>query len=75
MYKRQGPRDVIDLHTVALRSKFGRGERVVHAYFEESRVLLLELMGYLASYYRTYAVGVRTATGERITNLKEGTRS
>jgi hypothetical protein len=73
-FARAGPRDVIDVHTHALRTKLGRGERVVHAYFDESRVLLLELMGYLASYYRTYAVGVRQEPGAHNPGLEEGER-
>ncbi len=73
-FARAGPRDVIDTHTHALRTKLGRGERVVHAYFDESRVLLLELMGYLASYYRTYAVGVRQEPGVHNPGLQEGER-
>lgn len=73
-FARAGPRDVIDTHTHALRTKLGRGERVVQAYFDESRVLLLELMGYLASYYRTYAVGVRQEKGAYNSDLDEGER-
>jgi hypothetical protein len=56
-FARSGPRDIIDIHTVALRTKLKHGPKISHAYFEESRVLLLELMGYLVSYYRTYATG------------------
>lgn len=56
-FSRAGPRDIIDIHTVALRTKLRHGPKVTQAYFEESRALLLELMGYLVSYYRTYATG------------------
>lgn len=56
-FSRSGPRDIIDVHTVALRTKLKHGPKVTQVYFEESRVLLLELMGYLVSYYRTYATG------------------
>jgi hypothetical protein len=56
-FSRSGPRDVIDVHTAALRTKLRHGTKTVQGYFEESRIILLELMGYLASYYRTYAVG------------------
>ena len=74
-FSRAGPRDVVDVHTVAMRAKSDRGQRIAHAYFEESRVLLLELMGYLASYYRTYAVGAKIEQGERITDPQQGARS
>ncbi len=48
-----GPRDVVDVHTGALKGKLtgvlpARGQ----AYIEEARVLVLELMGHLVSYYR-----------------------
>jgi DNA-binding response OmpR family regulator len=50
-----GPRDVVDLHRTALR---GKGS-ATHAYVEEGRLLVLELMGHLASFYRQSFTGVR----------------
>lgn len=52
---RAGPRDVVEMHSAALKSRFrdappARQEALV----EEGRLLLLELMGYLISYYRTH---------------------
>ena len=57
---RAGPRDVVEMHTRALEDKIGD---VPHAkaqvYVEEGRMMLLELMGYLASFYRTHSVWYR----------------
>ncbi len=53
-----GPRDVVDVHTHAIRQQV-RNTSVprMQAYVEEGRLLVLELMGYLASYYRSHALG------------------
>ena len=54
-----GPRDVVDLHAVVLRRRLADApaERA-EAYLEEGRLLVLTLMGYLVSYYRSYTIGV-----------------
>ncbi len=54
-----GPRDVIDIHSSVLKEKVALAtlERTA-AYLEEGRLLVLELMGFLATYYRGVAVGV-----------------
>jgi PAS domain S-box-containing protein len=62
-FLRAGPRDVVEIHSNALRGK----TKVVtpqraQAYVEEGRLMVLELMGYLASYYRTYAAGAKRET-------------
>ncbi|WP_295386090.1 response regulator [uncultured Thiodictyon sp.] len=50
-----GPRDVIELHTEALRRLAQRvGPAQEHQVAVEGRIVVLELMGYLASYYRRY---------------------
>jgi PAS domain S-box-containing protein len=55
---RAGPRDVVELHTTALRVKTrGVSPLKSKAYVEEGHLLALELMGYLASYYRHLATG------------------
>lgn len=57
-FLRAGPRDVVDIHTQAIRRRVkNAGVIRTQAYVEEGRLLVLELMGYLASYYRTYALG------------------
>lgn len=58
-FSRSSPRDVIDIHTTALRARIEDRSQSARAYFEESRILVLELMGYLVSYYRNYALGIR----------------
>ena len=50
-----GPRDVIELHTEALRRLHQRvGPAEEHHVAVEGRIVVLELMGYLAGYYRRY---------------------
>ncbi len=52
-----GPRDVIEVHTAALKQKTAAlPPTLAQAYLEEGRLVALELMGHLASYYRRYAV-------------------
>ena len=53
-----GPRDVIDIHsTVMARKGKNATPHKVAAYLEEGRLTVLELMGYLVSYYRNLARG------------------
>lgn len=50
-----GPRDVIDLHASALKSKTaGMPPQKDRAYVQEGRLLVLELMGHLVSYFRVF---------------------
>ncbi len=55
---RVAPRDLVDVHVAALRgkSKAGAPQRS-KAISDEGRIVLLELMGYLASEYRVFAIG------------------
>lgn len=54
-FLRTGPRDVIEIHTTALRALVNSAPPArANAYVEESRLALLELMGNLVSYYRTF---------------------
>jgi response regulator RpfG family c-di-GMP phosphodiesterase len=56
---RAGPRDVVNLHTAGLKRRLATVRTdEAEAYTEEGRLLLLELMGHLVSYYRGYALGV-----------------
>ncbi len=51
------PRDVVDIHRVALKRKSEEAQPPkVQGYVEEGHLLLVELMGYLASRYRHHAV-------------------
>lgn len=51
-----GPNDLLDIHGHALRLKScGVSERQADICAEESRLMLIEAMGYLTSYYRNYS--------------------
>ena len=62
-----GPRDVVELHSSALKRKTGAASHAkAQAYVEEGRVMVLELMGHLVSQYRTYSTGATTVkTGRK----------
>jgi len=54
-----GPRDVVEIHSSALRKKASQASHArAQAYAEEGRMMVLQLMGHLASYYRTYSPGI-----------------
>jgi CheY-like chemotaxis protein len=57
-FVRASPRDLIDIHTTATKTLTDTAgpaqERLI---INEGRITILELMGYLASYYRRYYVG------------------
>jgi DNA-binding response OmpR family regulator len=55
-----GPRDVVQIHHAALLKKAANVTvSKSRAYIEEGRMLILELMGNLVSYYRNYTLSVR----------------
>jgi DNA-binding NarL/FixJ family response regulator len=52
-FLRAGPRDVVEIHSYALKGKTREvAPAKAQAYVEEGRLMVLELMGYLVSYYR-----------------------
>ncbi|BCR03813.1 hypothetical protein DESUT3_08820 [Desulfuromonas versatilis] len=52
------PRDVVDIHRAALQHVSRQAQPPkIQGYVEEGHLLLVELMGYLASSYRHYAIG------------------
>ncbi|HNB50823.1 MAG TPA: response regulator [Anaerolineales bacterium] len=56
-FLRAGPRDVVELHTLALKEKSKQASpQKTHAYVEEGRLMVLELMGYLVTFYRSHAI-------------------
>ena len=58
-FVKASPRDIVEIHTKALKEKCENVNLAkVQAYVEESRLRLLELMGYLTSYYRKYYIGL-----------------
>jgi len=55
---RAGPRDVVELHTAALRGRIGPATpQRAQASVEEARVAVFGLMGYLVAHYRTRPSG------------------
>lgn len=71
---RAGPRDVVDIHILALKNKSRNTNAIkAGAYAEESRLIALELMGDLASYYRKRCVYiVRSSPAEGAGPRKKG---
>jgi len=60
-FLKASPRDVVKMHSTALKRKTtNAAPQKVQAYVEEGRLMVLELMGYLVSYYRNYALGIST---------------
>jgi CheY-like chemotaxis protein len=56
-FLKAGPRDVVQIHHTALEIKAAQvTPSKAQAYLEEGRLLVLELMGYVASYYRNQAL-------------------
>ncbi len=47
-----GPRDVVELHTRALKARIAAAPSKAQAYIDEARVMVLEAMGHLGAYYR-----------------------
>lgn len=70
-----GPRDVIDLHKVAIAKRLeGQTLGRARSAIDEARMLLLQLMGYLVSFYRNLSWGAgasgrpRGSPERRLTN-------
>lgn len=58
-FLKASPRDVVDIHTQVLKEKTQQTNPIkAQAYVSEGRLMVLELMGYLASYYRKYFIGL-----------------
>lgn len=58
-FLKAGPRDVIEIHSKVLQKKGKEANPVkAQAYTEESRLMVLELMGHLTSYYRNQSLGI-----------------
>ena len=73
-YLQATPRDIIELHTTALKQKQSISRNSAKAFTIEGRYLLLELMGKLAAYYRRYYIGLsrlNVANGKAGKNLSD----
>jgi len=58
-FLKAAPRDVVEIHTTTLKQKTQDATPVkAKAYVAEGRLMVLELMGDLASYYRKYFIGL-----------------
>lgn len=59
-FLRAGPRDTIEIHTAALQRRLaGVTMQKAQVYAEEGRLLALELMGHLVTFYRNYFLGTQ----------------
>lgn len=66
-----GPRDVIDLHKSAMTGCLdGQTLRKARAYVEVARLVLLQIMGFLASFYRHLSWGTVGAPRSRLARDK-----
>ncbi|MCX8027688.1 MAG: PAS domain S-box protein [Thermodesulfovibrionales bacterium] len=52
-----GAREILDIHTTALKNKIASSDKKTQAYIEEGRMMVLEMMGYLVNYYRNFSIG------------------
>ncbi|MDJ0659739.1 MAG: response regulator [Crocosphaera sp.] len=58
-FLKASPRDAIEIHTKVLKEKSKDVPMAkAQAYVVEGRLMILELMGYLASFYRKYYIGL-----------------
>lgn len=66
VFLRAGPRDVVEIHSMALRDKAnGASPTKAAAFIEEGRLAVLGLMGYLVAHYRQNDLGMRPRKTER----------
>jgi CheY-like chemotaxis protein len=57
-FLKAGPRDVVDIHSAALKKRTaGSNPAKAQAYVEEGRLAVLELMGHMVSYYKNRSMG------------------
>lgn len=68
------PRDVVRMHAGVMRQRIqGANFERAQAYVEEGRVHVLELMGYVASYYRQRAMGQLSQRSAETTTTDQST--
>lgn len=61
-FLKAGPRDVVEMHCTALKGQTeGATGKKAAAYVDEGRVMVLEVMGHLADFYRKYATGYKVS--------------
>lgn len=68
-FLKASPKDVIDIHTSAIKQKISDVPSAkAQAYIEESRIMVLELMGFLVAYYRKYHLAFSHVQNLRISD-------
>ena len=72
-FYKAGPRDVVDIHTTALKEKGRKAVSVEKkkAYTGEGWIMVLELMGHLVSFYRNRAQGTGSFPNQKTKNRDE----
>ncbi len=72
-FLKAGPRDVVELHKAGMKEMVSTENALkAKAYMEQGRIAVLELMGFLVSYYRSFCAGSsHTLSSE--TDLEETT--
>jgi PAS domain S-box-containing protein len=72
-FYKAGPRDVVDIHTTALKKKTRKAATIEKkkAYTGEGWIMVLELMGHLASFYRNRAQGTGFLSNQQTQNSEE----
>ncbi len=55
------PRDLVEIHSVALKKKIADSSLLTQFYLEEGRLMVFEILGYLTSFYRNYYLRPREA--------------
>lgn len=68
-----GPRDVVDLHSTALKMRLTDATaKKARAYINEGRMRLVEMMGHLVTYYRSRSLGASAINTSRNRAQTEG---
>ncbi|MBK8985475.1 MAG: PAS domain S-box protein [Chloroflexi bacterium] len=64
-----GPHDVVSLHSTALKAKVADVPYAkANVYFQEGRLLVLQLMGYVVAYYRSHSLFFRQGVANAATH-------
>lgn len=76
-FYKAGPRDVVDIHSTALKAKTRKAATMEKrkAYTGEGWIMVLELMGHLASFYRNRAQGTGALPNQKTENSDEATNT
>lgn len=70
-FLKAGPRDVVEIHSTVLKRKTAEAAHAkAQAYAEEGRLMVLELMGYLVSYYRNYSLSMGSTSAPEVTTTQ-----